>query len=494
MRTRSLLGSLLTCALLAAAAGSAQGSTWTALKLRDNGVRTVWLGVSCPTASFCVAVGGNHAVASSANPAGGSDAWNVVYPGGSVDPSGFPPGGLVHVGSQIKGVSCPTAGFCAAAGFEGELYSSSDPSGPASAWKIVPLQDEGEARIHMTGISCPSPRFCVAVAYGGKVITSTKPSGDRPDWTVTELSQPFDLRGVACPSASLCVAVGNEGSVVASTDPSAGPSAWRSAGAPAGGNSLNAVSCPTMSLCVTGNASQVITSADPAGGPAAWKVADAGTGLPAKGVSCPSVSACAIVDNNADVNISTDPTGGRGAWRFKNVLPFNWQGPREGSGPGEGNGMFGLSCPLTSLCVGVGQDQQVIVSSDPFSPDVQRATVRGKTKRPRVAITRHPAKRLDRRRGGVGVTFGFRAKGEAMGFRCKTHGRRFRPCGSPKRYRVGRGKHVFRVRAIAPGGAAGPVTSFHFRVGALSEQPPVGSCPAKRLASPSGPFNPCVNS
>ncbi|MGE0065860.1 MAG: hypothetical protein AB7T48_00755 [Solirubrobacterales bacterium] len=28
-----------------------------------------------------------------------------------------------------------------------------------------------------------------------------------------------------------------------------------------------------------------------------------------------------------------------------------------------------------------------------------------------------------------------------------------------------------------PGGGAGPIATFHFRVGKLTERPPVGSCP-----------------
>jgi hypothetical protein len=436
-------------------------------------------------------VGGNHTVASTVDPLGGAEAWKVVNPGGGVTPeeTGIPPGQVVYPGAQIRGVSCPASGLCVAAGFKGEVFSSSNPTGPGSAWKVVPMQGEREPRLHMTGISCPTPEFCVAVAYGGKVLSSTDPTGDKSAWKVAELDQPFDFRGISCPTTSLCAAVGNEGNVVVSTNPTGGPSAWRAAGAPGGGESLNGISCPQPSLCVTGNASQIITSTEPAGGPSAWRAASAGTGLPAKGVSCPLLSACAVVDNNADVNVSTDPTGGPGAWWFKNVLPFNWGGPREDSGPGEGNGMFGLSCVLRSLCVAVGQDQQVLTSTDPFAPDIQKASGPRKTKRPHVVITRHPAKRLDRRKGGVKVTFRFRAIGDAARFKCRTHGRRFRTCRSPTRYRVGSGKHVFRVRAIARGGVKGPLASFHFRVGRLTERPPHGSCPR-----PLGLlFNPCVN-
>jgi hypothetical protein len=217
---------------------------------------------------------------------------------------------------------------------------------------------------------------------------------------------------------------------------------------------------------------------------AGWRVVSPGTGLPVKGVSCPSPDACAAIDNNADVLASTDPTAGPGAWWFENVLPFGWEGA------GFGNGMFGISCPSMSLCAAAGQDHQIIVSTDPFVRDPVVGGRGGKSRRPRVVITRHPPKRIGIRKKGVKVSFRFRAIGKAARFKCRTRGRRWRRCRSPLSYRVGRGKHVFKVRAIAPGGLKGPPTAFHFRVGALTERPPVGSCPETRVRLPG---NPCVN-
>ena len=328
----------------------------------------------------------------------------------------------------------------------------------------------------------------MAVAYGGKIVFSTDPAGDKTAWTLTELAQPFDLRGISCASASLCAAVGNEGSVLVSTDPTGGPSAWRSIGAPAGESGMNGISCPAPSFCVTGSANGIVLSTNPAGGPSAWRRATAGTGLPIKGLSCPSALACAAVDNNADVIASTDPTGGEGAWWFKNVLPFMGDDPEVVDGKAWGNGLFGLSCPVPSLCVAAGQDSQVVTSTDPFVRDVPKGLKRHKSKRPRVLITGHPPKRLDHRKGGARVTFRFRAIGKASGFKCKLDDRHYRRCRSPKRYRARSGKHVFKVRAMAPGGAKGPVAAFHFRVGRLIEPAPVGSCPPGKRA-----FAPCVN-
>lgn len=490
---------VLLAAWAAFAAGPAAASTWKLVDLPEEGVQAALYGISCPTAQLCVAVGGNNTIASSANPAGGREAWRVVRPGGGIqaeqtDPSTAPPpgpsAGFIFGGGQIRGVSCPTAGLCVAASFEGDLYSSTDPTGPASAWKVVPLTAENEPNVHMGGVSCPSPALCVAAAYGGKVAVSTNPTGDRAAWAVFELAQPYDLRGVSCASVSLCVAVGNEGSIVVSTDPTAGPAAWQSVGRPAGEGSMNDASCPSPTLCVAASAGRIVTATNPAAA-GSWKAVAAGSGLPVKGVSCPTVAACALVDNNADVIVSTDPTGGPGAWSFKNLIPY-WEtaGPDE---PLRLNGMFAIDCASTELCAAAGQEYQLLVSTDPFAPDRAKGEgAAGKSKRPRVVLTRHPAKRTEAKRGGTPVLFRFRAVGaRARGFQCKLAGKRFRACGSPRRYELGRGKHVFKVRALpAEGRRPGPVKVFHFRVGKLTERPPVGSCPNGGGDS----FrNPCVN-
>ena len=462
----------------------ASASTWTVTKLRDDQVAGPLFGISCPSTELCVATGSDSLVATSTNPTGGRSAWKVVHPGGTEEvevPGGSK--GVIFPGAQVRGVSCPTAGLCVGVSLTGSIFSSTNPTGGSSAWKIVPLGGEKEAHIHMTGISCPSPTLCFAVAYGSKIVFSTNPTGDRSAWTVVELAEALDFRGVSCPSASLCVAVDNEGRIVASTNPTGPASAWGPAVSPAGLNSLNGIACPSVSLCVTGNAGQILTSTNPAA--SVWSVVSAGSGLPVKGVSCPALTACAAIDNNADAIVSTNPTGGAGAWSFINVIPPPLV---PGGGP---NGMFGISCPTASLCAAVGTYEQIITSTDPFVAEAPQAP--GRSKRLRVVITRHPAKRVNPRKRGVRVTFRFHATGagaKAARFKCKLGHRRFRSCKSPRRYRVGGGPHVFRVRALAPGGAKSHPASFHFRVGRLTEHPPVGSC---RLFTGRGPFNPCIN-
>lgn len=489
-RKGTRVAGLLTAIVLAVIwIAPASASTWTVTKLKDDQVGGPLFGISCPSTDLCVATGSDSLVATSTNPTGGRNAWKVFHPGGTEEIQEVPEGskGVVFPGAQIRGVSCPTTELCVGVSLTGSIFSSTSPTGGSLAWKIVPLGGEKEPHIHMTGISCPSTTLCVAVAYGSKVVFSTNPTGDRAAWTVVELADPLDFRGVSCPSVSLCVAVDNEGKIVASANPTGPAAAWTPAVSPAGVNGLNGIDCPSVSLCVTGNAGQIITSTNPAA--SAWNAVAAGTGLPIKGVSCPALTACAAIDNNADAIVSTNPTGPAAAWSFTNVLPS------PSTPEGTPNGMFAISCPATSLCAAAGQSEQIIISTDPFAADP--LNVPGRSKRLRVVITHHPAKRVNPGKRGARVTFRFHAIGvgaKAAHFRCKLSGRGFRPCKSPRHYRAGGGPHIFRVRAMVPGGAKSPPASFHFRVGALAEPQPVGSCRPKPPNFPPGqPFEPCIN-
>jgi hypothetical protein len=486
MAARIGMGIATLLALVAAWAPTASAASWTVTDLRDDEVNGALFGVSCPSDDLCVAGGSDSLVATSTNPSGGPTAWRTFHPGGSIDPV-VPLGsaGVVIPGAAIRGVSCPTTSLCVGVSFDNRIFSSTDPAGGAEAWKVTERSGEKEPRTHMTGVSCPSPTLCIAVAYGSKIVSSTNPTGDASAWVETELDGRFDFRGVSCPTASFCAAVDNEGAIVTSTNPAGPASAWKPVGQPGGTSGLNGISCQSLALCVTGNAGQMITSTNPADGASAWRAVTAGTGLPVKGVSCPAPSACAAVDNNSDALVSTDPTGGASAWPFVNVIP-----PPQTPG-GSQNGMFGISCSSTSLCVGVGAMEQIIVSRDPFTPEKQVGSSR-RSKRLRVVITHHPAKRVKPGKKGARVTFRFHATGKATRYQCKLKAR-FRACKSPRRYRVGRGTYAFKVRAVAPGGAKGPPTTFHFRVGQLTEPQPVGSCRTYASGLPPGvKLEPCV--
>jgi hypothetical protein len=199
-----------------------------------------------------------------------------------------------------------------------------------------PIEQGGVA--DLAHVSCPSTSLCVAVdAFYGDVVTSTNPTGGASAWTATNIDSRNGnpgsaLNGVSCPSSSLCVAVDGSGKVLTTSNPTGGASAWTTTHVDPESSGFSAVSCPTTSLCVAVDSSgNVVTSSDPTGGAAAWTAAaidttfipETGTTTtePLTGVSCPSAELCVAIDAKGQVLTSTNPTGGASAWtRVRQVL------------------------------------------------------------------------------------------------------------------------------------------------------------------------------
>jgi hypothetical protein len=441
---RAVLGLVSAFLLLAFAPGAVAASEWQADQFPENGETGLFLDVDCPSPSLCVAVGSNDAVASSSDPSGGIGAWRIGHlqePGSYGDIPSAPGDTVILPGAQIRGVSCPGTGFCIAVTRLGGIFTTTDPNGGVGAWSGFHLQESGP-RMHMYGVSCPSVSLCVAVALGGKIVTSTDPAGGPGAWAVAQLPEELELQDVSCASPSLCVAVGEEGTVVTSTDPTGGAGAWTVTREPRFGTMMG-VSCPSGSFCVTGNSDAVLSATNPPGGAAAWKEAAGVTPLPLTAFDCATTTACAAVNNNFDVIASTDPGGSPSAWTFTNAVPYTGA-----------NGAFGISCPSTSLCVGVGTHYLIATSTDPFGDGPAAAGPKAGLRRPKIRIAKKRVK----------VGFRFREIGAEVGFLCKLDKQKFRPCKSPRRDRVGLGRHAFRVKADDPGGMDQTVTTFRFRV------------------------------
>ncbi len=465
---RLLLAGLFSLALGLASNASAIASTWTARQLAVPPLNRHMFAISCPTASFCVAVGGGNTLASSTDPSGGTGSWNVAFPGG---------GGPDYPNQrEIKGISCPSSQLCVAVTFEGLIYTSTSPAGGDAAWSIADLNPEGP-NTHMYGVSCPSPAFCAVAAGNGKILTSTNPTGGAAAWTLTQLEGPLELRGVSCTSPSLCVVVGDngdnirpeltdEGEILVSTNPLGG--VWQRTQISGAPGNFYGVACPSPALCITGNAlGNLFVSTNPTGSVSAWKTTDGGGSVQITDVDCPSASRCVAVDNNGDVLTSTDPTRGPGAWTFASTIPFT-----EVAGTLKGNAMFGVSCPTVSFCAVAAASAQVFTSDDPFVAPPAPAKAKGKRhlrhgpKRPRAQIGRHPELGIEFSGRKLTVHFGFYEMHRApvRGFVCRLDRRPLKRCSAPKAYRVSFGRHVFRVRAIGSTGLRGPVASARFRV------------------------------
>jgi Ca2+-binding RTX toxin-like protein len=84
---------------------------------------------------------------------------------------------------------------------------------------------------------------------------------------------------------------------------------------------------------------------------------------------------------------------------------------------------------------------------------------------PRTRITKRPAKVLTTKRARRRVVFRFASSERNSRFRCKLDRKRYRPCGSPRAYSVGPGKHTVRILAIDAAGNVDPTPAlFSFRV------------------------------
>jgi hypothetical protein len=153
--------------------------------------------------------------------------------------------------------------------------------------------------------------------------------------------------------------------------------------------SLNAVSCPTTSLCVTvGSLNTVASSRAPTGGVEQWHVVHPTLDEPIQkcveerwetscydprgsleAVSCPTEELCVAVGHEGSVYVSTEPSGGAQAWRVTDV-----------NGRGGATHLTSVSCPSASLCVAVsggygGAGGRVLTSTDPASRSWQAASL-----------------------------------------------------------------------------------------------------------------------
>ena len=338
-------------------------------------------GISCSSASFCIALEAGGGILTSTNPTGGSGSWSAATVeesghvldevscvaeslcvignnDGSVITSTDPTGGAaawtathLDVGSNsLTGVSCASEALCVGIDDAGNVVTATDPAGGASAWTETNVDRHG-----LDGVSCPSTSLCVAVDEAGDVLTSTEPAGGSSAWHFANVDGTIPLDGVSCASVSLCVAIDSEGDVVTSTDPTGGAGAWMAAQI-AGSGRLRGISCPSEKLCVVTADGAVLTSTNPAGGADAWNSTSFGVG---RSISCPSMALCVAVGGD-DAATSTNPTGGESAWTRAYL-------GGEGAFP-QINELDEISCAQSGLCVattygGNGSPGNVMVSS-----------------------------------------------------------------------------------------------------------------------------------
>lgn len=181
-----------------------------------GGSLTEFNGVSCASASECIAVGDyNTGVATPLLPL--SARWNGVSWMALTTPA---PGGA----DGLAAVSCPSPSSCMAVGSYFHRHGHDYPirtlteSWNGTNWRVRATPMLTGARPHLAAVSCTSPVRCTAV--GGHLSAAglgfvLAESWNGTSWSRSPIPSPSaafnDLYGVSCPAASSCVAVGEDG-------------------------------------------------------------------------------------------------------------------------------------------------------------------------------------------------------------------------------------------------------------------------------------------
>jgi hypothetical protein len=333
---------------LVPALAAASSLRWSGPRLVDRaqpfGHWQAFGGVSCPSASLCVAVDFAGEVITSTDPAG-VGGWRVA----DVDP-----------GSFFLGVECPSVSLCVAFDGSGNVVTSTEPTGGAGAWAVAHVDAglvSGLSSTSLAGLSCPSVSLCVGFDSAGNVVSSTDPAGGAEAWRLAHVDGGNALRSLSCPSVSLCVGFDDAGNVVSSTEPAGGVGAWQVTRIVASQHSLLGLSCPSVSLCVASDREgNVITATDPAGGTGAWTAALVDPGSYVAGINCQSVSLCVAIDGDGRAVTSSDPAGGAQFWD-RTTTPVD-----DGV---SANGVSALSCLSVSECVEFDGFGDVVATGDP---------------------------------------------------------------------------------------------------------------------------------
>ena len=294
--------------------------------------------VTCPTTTLCVAADNQGNILTSTNPTGGSADWTSRF--------------LSQPGGVIGPITCGSASFCAtSSGPSGSvIYVSSDPTGGSAAWRRTV-----DIVLQPSALSCPSTHLCVAFGENGgkiQIATSTDPTARKPSWKLTSPNKPdAAITGLTCVTTKFCVAVDSNGNVLTATDPAGGAADWHLVNIN-GSSPLGQITCPTTSFCAAISGGLLAYSTDPMGGAAAWKLTTSAP-VASRGLDCLSASFCAAYASNGDVLTTTDPAAGAGTWQSTAA-----------AGQGEING---LSCPSLQLCVVADNGGEVLTATNPAS-------------------------------------------------------------------------------------------------------------------------------
>ena len=336
-RGRAAAAVAVTAVVLGVPGSGLAASTWTGPTAIDKANPPE--NISCPTATFCAAVG----VSGYGQTFNGSS-WGTPT---NIDPSSNPSG------HTLTAISCPSASFCGAVDQAGNALTFN-----GNSWSSPVAIEKGGAP---TAVACTSAAFCVAGDNGGAGFIYNGSTWSTTPITINNVSNHEGLGGIACPSASFCIAVGERGDVETSTH---GGASW-STPVDIAADNLTSVSCPSTTFCVAvdtaGNAYAYNGSAWSAAAPVDT-TNGAIDGGELRAVSCPTTSFCAAIDGR------------------ESVLTFDgssWSAPQQLEAAALGSG---LSCASSSFCMAVdGGGNAFVYGAGTSAPQPLPAPIIGKT-------------------------------------------------------------------------------------------------------------------
>jgi hypothetical protein len=188
------------------------GTTWSVTPSPVSGVQGSLYGVSCLSASACTAVGSwadKHGKSKALIESWNGTRWSIV-----ANPSPLSIGTVV-----LTGVSCPAADACEAVGHDAgnsEYATNLAESWNGTAWSVVTAPGRGKDIDELNGVSCTAADSCVAAGYSfdpGAAQTLVE-AWDGTNWAIVTSPNPGNkvttnvLNGVSCATATTCMAAG----------------------------------------------------------------------------------------------------------------------------------------------------------------------------------------------------------------------------------------------------------------------------------------------
>lgn len=340
-----LMGSGMTC-LLALALPAASGAVTTAPQISGS-----LLGVSCTSATSCVAVGVNYAkTQKTEQPI--SESWN-----GSTWTFHSP---STQQNSVLNAVSCWSNGNCVAVGDVGKSGLAETWNG--STWKTMPTPPtpKGQQMIQLAAVTCLTSSYCIAAGYYWHTnfhgALAEKWNGK--SWTVLPVPTPIGgtqshFYGLSCVTTSGCMAVGSFELGTGSWPVYAAwwnGKSWTNVLPPGGASQtpLEGVSCASATMCMAINQYLGTGSGGMLWNGHTWSLQPSKVPHPpapegAMAMSCRSATFCMEIGGPPLADLWNGST-----WTSP------WYFPTPGGGLTD---PVGLSCTSTTSCMAVGADE-----------------------------------------------------------------------------------------------------------------------------------------